>query len=269
MNPRSVTLLGTGYTGAALLPLLASRKIRVSSTRRTTPADGNSQERRLLFRLEDPSTWTSLPASDATVWILPAQPVDLVRRLVTERGERLGRCVVIGSTSAYVEGEDRGTVNEFADLDEHQERVRGENFLMERGAIVLRSAGIYGPALGEHRQRNPLDWLRAGRIASADDIVNLVHVADLARSIMAALDSAIAGDHFIVSDGRPRRWGEIAEWAREQGFVEVLHYGGGERRRRSRRLSNRKLLERLAPELHHTDLFAELRRLERGQQTEA
>ena len=264
MNPRSVLLLGTGYTGEALLPLLQSRNI--TSTRRTTPAAGSSGHHRLAFRLEDPSSWTDLPASDATVWIVPAQPVELVRRFVRDAGAKLGRCVVIGSTSAYLGGKDRGSVTEQADLDENQERVLGEKFLMERGAIVLRSAGIYGPALGELPARNPLDWLRAGRIASADDVVNLVHVADLAQSILAALDSTVTGDHFIVSDGRPRRWGEIARWAREQGFVPHVHFPGGERRRPSRRLSNGKLLEVLAPELKHTDLYAELRRLERGGQ---
>ena len=133
---------------------------------------------------------------------------------------------------------------------------------MAHGAVILRSAGIYGPRLGELNARNPLDWLRAGMIASPESYLNLIHVRDLARTIITALESEVSGDHFIVSDGTPRRWKEIEAWAAERGFVHAIRYTGFSPRGPSRRLSNRKLLFGLAPELQNTDLYAELAVLE-------
>ena len=143
-----------------------------------------------------------------------------------------------------------------------QGRVQGEEVLMEEGAVVLRSAGIYGPPLGQLNARNPLDWLRAGMIASPESYLNLIHVKDLARTIVTALESEVSGDHFIVSDGTPRRWKEIEAWAVERGFVQAIRYSGLPPRGPSRRLSNHKLLFGLAPKLQNTDLYAELAVLE-------
>jgi nucleoside-diphosphate-sugar epimerase len=264
MIPPSITLLGTGYTGHALLQLLESQGSTVSHTRRPASLTGPVTPRTLPFDIADPSTWSRVPVSGATVWVFPAEPVDLVRRFLKETGSRLGRIVAVGTTSSYRQSEEDALVSEDSGLDETQPRVRGELLLMEQGGVILRSAGIYGPALGALGTRHPLDWLRSGRIASREGYLNLIHVLDLARTIVAVLDSELAAEHLIVSDGTPRRWREIELWARAQGYLGEVRYPGGASRRPSRRLSNQKLLRLLAPELRHTDLYAELAALEGG-----
>ena len=264
MIPPSVTLLGTGYTGEALVPLLEARSVTVATTRRPGSLTDPPSHRTIPFDLSDFSTWANLPRSNAVVWIFPAEPADLIRHFVTEQGGRLGRMVALGTTSSYRAGEQDALVSEDSDLDEHQPRVQGEQILMEHGAVILRSAGIYGPSLGLLKARHPLDWLRAGRIASGESYVNLIHVDDLARSIVAALQEQVTGDHFIVSDGTPRRWREIEAWAGARGLLGEVRYRGGSPPRLSRRLSNEKLLRVLRPELRHTELYEELLTLERG-----
>jgi hypothetical protein len=146
MIPPSITLLGTGYTGHALLQLLESQGSTVSHTRRPASLTGPVTPRTLPFDIADPSTWSRVPVSGATVWVFPAEPVDLVRRFLKETGSRLGRIVAVGTTSSYRQSEEDALVSEDSGLDETQPRVRGELLLMEQGGVILRSAGIYGPA---------------------------------------------------------------------------------------------------------------------------
>lgn len=67
---------------------------------------------------------------------------------------------------------------------------------------VLRLAGIYGPG------RLPrLDDVRAGRpiVADPDSWLNLIHVDDAVRVIMAVADHPSPGPLYVVSDGHPLR----------------------------------------------------------------
>jgi nucleoside-diphosphate-sugar epimerase len=152
-------------------------------------------------------------------------------------------------------------VDEANPLDMTSDRVQGEEYLRSIGATVLRASGIYGPALGPHPARNPLSWLRRGMIASADSWVNLVHVSDLASAILEALNRDLGGDQLIVSDGTPRRWGDIADWAVGKGLVEEVRYAGAGGRP-SKRLSNARLISRAGHVIAHPDLFAELQAIE-------
>ena len=98
-------------------------------------------------------------------------------------------------------------------------------------------------------------------IASADSWVNLVHVSDLAAAILEALNRELRGEQLIVSDGTPRRWGDIGEWAVRNGLLTEFRFSGGGKRL-SKRVSNAGLNSRLGPALTHTDLFRELAQLE-------
>jgi nucleoside-diphosphate-sugar epimerase len=91
--------------------------------------------------------------------------------------------------------------------------------------------------------------------------VNLVHVSDLAAAILAALESTAMGQQYIVSDGIPRRWKEIADWSVTRGFLREYTFSG-RAGRPSRQLSNQRLLTELKPSFRHTDLFREIEALE-------
>jgi nucleoside-diphosphate-sugar epimerase len=92
--------------------------------------------------------------------------------------------------------------------------------------------------------------------------VNLIHVDDLATVIAAALERAERAEQFIVTDGTPRLWKDIACWAAKKGFV-TGQLSGGTTRATSRRLQNTKMIRSLSPGLKHADLFAELEILEK------
>jgi nucleoside-diphosphate-sugar epimerase len=256
-----ITLLGGGYTGQVLARQLSSRDVRVRVTRRSESLRFSPVISSLRFDLSRPETWENLPSSSAFVWLFPAEPLKSVEEFLPRLLPLSTRIVVIGTTSSYKQREEHELLGEDAPLDMERERVRGEELLRSRGAIVLRSAGIYGPPVEGLPGRNPLDWLRSGRIPDASKFLNLIHVEDLAATICRALDSPLEGEQFIVSDGTPRRWSQIYVWAKERGYVGEVEFKG-QGAKQSRRLTNRKLLSLLRPELERTDLYEELRQLE-------
>ena len=119
---------------------------------------------RIRFTLEDLTQWSNLPDRADIIWCVPAQPIELVKQFAEYIGPRVRRLVLLGSTSAYDTAHASTDypppwMDETASIDLTRPRVQGEELLRrEYGAIVLRVAGIYGPG------RNPLDWIRTGRV---------------------------------------------------------------------------------------------------------
>lgn len=262
----SLILLGSGYTGHALIAAAPGAGFRPIPTSRTpagrTTADGTPW---VQFDLDHEATWANVPRPMHWVWLFPALPLERVVRFATEFDLARRRLVVVGTTSSYLHEQDGVDVNEENPLDVDAERVRGEEYLRSIGATVLRASGIYGPAFAPHRARNPLSWLRREMIASPESWVNLIHVSDLAAALLEALKRDLRGEQIIVSDGSPRRWGDIGEWAVRAGLLGKVRYVGAAPRdgkKLSKRLSNARLISRLGPVLTHTDLFGELVQLE-------
>jgi len=258
---RRVTILGAGYTGRFLIRCLLDAGYEVVATRRRPPAHAVSHPalRWTAFDLENPGTCENVPPSWGLVWSFPAEPRPAVESFARALPLLAERVVVIGTTSSYLQEAEDDLVTESSPLDLSSPRVEGESVLQNAGAVVLRSAGIYGPG------RNPLDWLRNGRISSGAKYVNLVHAEDLAAAIAAGLESSVRSDHFIVTDGTPMQWGTIAAWAAKKGFLSDVQWRGSAGLS-SRRLSNAKMLSVLHPSLTHASLFGELERLEGGGQ---
>lgn len=184
MDQRSpVVILGAGYTGLVIHALGAAMGLTVlagsRSPREHLPSIPVSQ--RLLFDLEQPQTWSNVPEQARLIWCFPAVPETRVRSFAERVAPRISRLVVLGSTSAYEpaiqqkEGAAAPLIDEASPLNLTLPRVRGEEWLRIHGrAIVLRSAGIYGPG------RHVLDWIRQRRVTASPRYVNLVHVEDLA-----------------------------------------------------------------------------------------
>jgi nucleoside-diphosphate-sugar epimerase len=254
---RRIAVLGAGYTGHFLVRLLERQGFEVIASRRSrviTPAVPSSVLR-ITMDLADEGTWGNIPPCDGCVILFPVAPSEPLERFVPLLFDRCKKLVVVGTTSSYKQSAEDETLDETAPLDLDIPRVQGEEYLRLRGGIILRSAGIYGPG------RNPLDWLRGGRIPSAERYVNLIHGEDLAAAALAALESDARTEQFIVTDGVPRRWTEIVMWARRKGFLAAVQFSGTAGTP-SRRLNNGKLVRFLSPSFTHTDLFAELEKLE-------
>jgi nucleoside-diphosphate-sugar epimerase len=167
--------------------------------------------------------------------------------------------VVLGSTSAYEAGGMReyppAWIDESAPVDFTKARVKGEEYLRkEYGAILLRVAGIYGPG------RNPLDWIRQGRVGPSRRYVNLIHVEDLAAICLGALEKGKRGEIYNVSDGTPRTWEEICEWARVRWGI--LPPQPKNEDRAGKRILTAKLRQELGYEVRRHDLYVAIEEIE-------
>jgi nucleoside-diphosphate-sugar epimerase len=133
--------------------------------------------------------------------------------------------------------------------------VQGEEFLRnDCGAIVLRVAGIYGPG------RNPVDWVRQGRVSPSRKYVNLIHVEDLAAICLLALDKGKPGEAYNVSDGQPHTWNEICTTAQQRWGVTAA--AANQNPSPGKRINNAKLQSELGCTLRYPDLYEALASLE-------
>ena len=255
-----IIILGAGYTGRVIYAQATAQGVPALVTSRTPDhhLEFAAPCHRLHFDLEREDTWQNLPLGCDVIWCFPAMPLTAVSSFAGAVLRDEGRIVVLGSTSAYEMSmiNSDSVLDESAPIDRTRPRVMGEEYLRtERGAIVLRVAGIYGPG------RNVLDWIRRGKVGPSPRYVNLVHVEDVAAICLAALADGRAGDVYNVSDGHPRRWSEICEVARTRWGITPVKSGSDPRA--GKRLSIAKLA-RLHDPFRHPDLYAALEAIERA-----
>lgn len=230
-----ITILGAGYTGAALL----RRFPHAAATHRAT-RDGA-----FAFTLEDEASWSNPPlAGRHVVWTFPAVPLALVQAFHDRCLRDSASLIVFGSTSGYLvdEAETRPPLlDEDAALDLRIPRVQGEEWLRARGATILRLAGIFGPG------REPAAWLRRGLIRDGAKLVNLIHVEDIVDLVAHLIDHPAPGAHINVADGDALAWSELAgrlqgrgdlppDWSFPETGAAAVH---------GKRIDNRRLRARL------------------------
>lgn len=255
-------VLGSGYTGRVLHRTGTSQGRTVYATSRNpliNLADIPSKQR-LRFDLEQPSTWLNIPAGSDLIWCFPATPLEEVQAFARTLDAPARRIVVLGSTSTYETSYHFAEypppwIDESAPINLTKPRVQGEEFLRTNcGAIVLRVAGIYGPG------RNPLDWIRQGRVGSSRKYVNLIHAEDLAAICLLALEHGKPGEVYNVSDGTPRTWNEVCAIAQQRWGVAAAP--AKEDRSSGKRISNAKLRAELGCVLKHPGLYEALALIE-------
>jgi len=254
---KTLVILGSGYTARFLWSLVTDRWPTVFATSRTPEQNLGylPPNRRLRFDLSQPDTWINIPRDADLLWCFPAAPIELVRQFIAILTGSPRRIVVLGSTSAYDLGDSQEYpppwIDETAPIDLTKPRVQGEEFLRTAcGATVLRVAGIYGPG------RNPLDWIRTGRVKPSRKYVNLIHVEDLAAICLAALERGTPGEVYNVSDGIQRTWEEICLTAEQRWNVHSLQTVAT--KDTGKRISNTKLTQKLGYTIQRPDLFSEL-----------
>ena len=253
-----LVVLGSGYTGRVLHRMATSQGWTVHATSRNPLNNlaGLPSEQCLRFDLEQPSTWLNLPAKADLIWCFPATPLEQVQAFARTLNAPPRRMVILGSTSAYEVSDHSAEypppwIDESAPIDLSKPRVQGEEYLRKHhGAIVLRVAGIYG------LERNPLDWIRQGRIGPSRKYVNLIHVEDLAAICLAAIEKGKPGETYNVSDGTPYLWSQICATAQQRWGVAPA--AAKEDGSSGKRISNAKLLADLGYTLRHPDLYKAL-----------
>ena len=261
-----LVVLGSGYTGRVLHRTGTSQGWIVHATSRNPLNNlaGIPSEQRMRFDLEQPSTWLNIPVDADLIWCFPATPLEQVQAFARKLEAPPRHIVILGSTSAY-DAPSQSTqypppwIDESSPIDLTKPRVQGEEYLRdELGAIVLRVAGIYGPG------RNPLDWIRQGRVGPSRKYVNLIHVEDLAAICLLALDKGKPGEAYNVSDGQPHIWNEICPTAQQRWGVAAA--AAKEDLSSGKRISNAKLRADLGYALRHLDLYEALAMIESGTQ---
>jgi nucleoside-diphosphate-sugar epimerase len=189
------------------------------------------------------------------------------------------KMVYTGSTSVYGQT-DGSLVKESSPTEPTGELGRvllaAEELLLEAArakkvpAVVLRAAGIYGPARGHLFHQYLKDQARIpGR---GEKLVNMIHRDDLAAAILAALKSGRAGEIYNVCDDEPVPQVHFFRWLSEtlgKNMPPFVRPEEAEPRKRAitnKKVSNRKLRMELGCPLRYPTFrqgyTAEIQRLQ-------
>ena len=149
---------------------------------------------------------------------------------------------------------------------ENQLREQADKFSFE--LVILRVTGIYGPG------RLPISQLQKGHeVLIADDAprTNRIHSLDLVQICLAAMEKGVDGDIFNVCDGEESSMSQyfmaVAEmcnlpqpkqlsWVEAEKVINPLTFSF---LKESRRMSNQKMVEKLAVKLQYPTLEKGLR----------
>ncbi|MCZ2341218.1 MAG: SDR family oxidoreductase [Bacteroidales bacterium] len=220
-EPHSVLIIGCGYLG-----LRAARAWRLAGCRVLATTRGRVQELNTLgvvpIRTDilDPRNFATLPQVDTILFAVGIDRstghslrdvyVDGLQNVLehlNQQGTMPRRFLYVSSTSVY--GQTHGGDVYETDVTSPLESsgfviLEAERLLRsyDRHSIILRFAGIYGPGR-LLRQRQILAG--APLIGDAEKWLNLIHVEDGARAILAAESRAQPGAVYNITDDSPVR----------------------------------------------------------------
>ena len=208
-----LVVLGCGFTGveAARLALADGRTILAStrSAGRARELAALGIEARVIPHLDAEAVADLVPAGAE---VLVTFPPDGATDAAIAPALGAARAVVyISSTAVY--GEASGSIDEGVAVDPAAPRalarLAAEEAYRARGGSILRAAAIYGPGRGLHVR------LARGEHRIAGDglaVVSRIHVTDLARLALAALDRGAPGSIFNAADATPVPQIEVITW---------------------------------------------------------
>lgn len=248
-------IIGCGYLGRRVADLWTATSHDVSAlTRSAANADALRAAgiHPLIGDVLDPPTLATLPDAETLLYAVgydrggaPSKHdvyVHGLENVLAAVGGRVGRVIYISSISVYGQS-DGSWIDEESECRPTSEGGRicleAEDVLrrqIELGRLpadttILRLAGLYGPG----RLIGRLDRLRAGApVAGLPDAwLNLIHVDDAARCVMACAEGCSARALYLVSDDEPvLRRDFYSELARRAGAPEprfVPDTGSGQR----------------------------------------
>lgn len=216
---KKVTILGRGYVGQALFnDLVEAHDVVLTSRQGKSQGEGTLSDP-LKFDLEQEETWDRILSADFIVWTFPAATTEGgVTRALEFYGLLHSKNIptlVMASTSSYLTPEPDSLVDESCPLDLSQIRVKAEDHLMNEGCFLLVLSGIFGPG------RDPAQWLKRGLVKNENQYINLIHIKDIAKIVLAWLHNPLTGLRLNASDGRHRRWHELAADMKKYGLIEA------------------------------------------------
>ena len=275
-------VVGCGYLGGRVARLWRGAGDDVYATTRGDNATALSREGLQPLTMDvTRGVLSALPAVDTVVFAVGRDPrsratmfdihVEGLRAVLDALRGLPVQVIYVSSTGVYAQ--DGG---EWVDEESVCEPVReggracvaGERLLFAhprgRDAVVLRMAGLYGPGRVPHSA-----GVAAGRsiAGSSSAFVNLIHVDDAARAVVAAATVRPETSRtFVISDGHPpTRGAYLALLATRMGVAPPRCEGGrglGKRARNDRAI--RELGLRLSYPSYREGLAASISRLTMG-----
>jgi len=215
VESQSRLIFGCGYLGRVVARLWHENGHRVTAlTRRNAAALSALGVEPLIGDVCDPTSLTNLPAARSVLYAvgIDRSAGHSMRKVYVEGLANVldalplcERFVYVSSTSVY--GQSDGEFVSEASATEPTEEsgkvvLEAEQLLREKrsDAIILRSAGIYGP---DRLLRKALILKGEPLVGDAEKWLNLIHVADGASAVLHAEAHASLGATYNVSDGSP------------------------------------------------------------------
>ena len=237
-------VIGCGFLGERVARCWRDAGGEVYATTRGGRADALSRAwlRPLTLDVTHGPALGTLPVVDTVVFAVGrARRSDVTMFDIHVRGlravldalpESTGRVIYVSTTGVYAQSGGEWVDEESAcapTRDGARACLSGEQLLFAhargRDAFVLRLAGLYGPGriprLADIAARTP--------IAGAPDAhLNLIHVDDAARAVVAAAAAAhVTSRTYVVSDGTPpTRGAYVGFLAKRLGVPQPLFKGG-------------------------------------------
>ncbi|MBS0267070.1 MAG: SDR family oxidoreductase [Planctomycetes bacterium] len=269
-------IIGCGYLGQRVAAARVSQGWRVYALTRSTDRALEFQAAGIVPLLGDVTQADSLPDFPAVDTLLYAVGLDRrtghsqrdvyvegLNHVLPLLSGRTQRAIYISSTSVY--GQNDGTwVDEASECTptsaNGQVCLEAERLFQQYlpQANILRLSGIYGPG----RLIARIDALRAGTSpgGNPDAWLNLIHIADATRAVLACDQSSAAGTTYLISDNEPVRrrdfYSRLAEQIGapppfpESGIVAAPTSDALELNKRCR---NRRMREELGVQLQFPD----------------
>lgn len=209
-----LAVFGLGFSGLRLVEAARAAGHEVFGFSRSRAIGGadpfdatDAAECRVLASRWEPG------AFDAAVVTFPPEQVHpefwpLLRTLAP-------RLILLGTTGIYerpAEGAAQ-TLHEGTPLDPLHPRLIREHEFLEHGGILVRLSGIYGGA------RNPVRWIREGRVSYEDRQVNLVFADDISAALLAIAAEPRVESVYNLSDGQLHTWRQIIDYLVEHDLL--------------------------------------------------
>lgn len=278
----SILIVGCGYLGRRVASILVGRGDLVFGTTRTPEKGGELADLGVQPIVADSlnlETLSALPAVSRVVHCVGydrksgadkrAVYVDGARNVLQRLPIGPDRLVYVSSTSVYGQ-----TGGEWIDEASPTEpRTEAGRICLDAeavatawgreagvGVVVLRCAGLYGP--GRIVRRTLIE--RGEPIpGDPEKFLNLIHIDDAARAVVAALDAPAPGPFYLACDDRPvsrREYYQIAADCLKAPAPRFFKPAPGSpeaaRDLANRRVSNRRMKAELGVRLSYPDAAA-------------
>jgi nucleoside-diphosphate-sugar epimerase len=204
-------ILGCGFTGEAIARLASLDGWDVLATTRSLEKASRLRNKGIpAVVAEQPEELAGVLLTDDRVAVTfpPDGHTDLE---VAARLRSVKSVVYVSSTGVYGDATGRIDGKTPASLQGGRiaSRLSAERSYLEIGGIVLRAPGIYGPGRGLHER------IRSGQYRLPGDgsrAVSRIHVDDLARFVLAALERGRPRSVFAIGDDAPVPQREVVAW---------------------------------------------------------